>query len=492
MVALDHRSSEPLQLQLYRAVRQAVLKGALAPGTRLPSTRQLRADLNVSRNTIQAAFDQLIAEGYLTGKQGSGTYVNATLPEHYMRVYKPAQPRLHIVKRPDMPVPLESIPSDITVGEKPKALRACLPSVEEFPLAVWERTRSRALKQEGARLLGYGLSNGYTPLREAIATYLRDGRGVRCEANQVVIVAGSQHGLDLSCSLLVNPGDPVWIEDPGYLGARFCFQRSGAFLIPVPVDREGLNIDLAPAGARPKLIYVTPSHQFPTSVTMSLSRRLQLLDYARAHNAWILEDDYDSEFRYHGRPLASLQGLDSSGRVIYIGTFSKAMFPALRLGYLVLPPMLVEAFAKARSLADCHSPLIEQAAAAAFLSEGHLQRHVRKMRNMYWERFQELREQVKRHLDGLISVEDNGSGLHTVGWLPGTYNDESAAAACDQAGVVTASLSHYALRPLERKGLVLGFAPYSPARIRWAVRQIASAFGETRSGPNSKVAPSQQ
>ncbi|MEX0749989.1 MAG: PLP-dependent aminotransferase family protein, partial [Dehalococcoidia bacterium] len=349
-VRLDPGSPEPMYRQLYDAVRKAVLDRTLAPGTRLPATRELARDLGVARNTVMLAFDQLIAEGYVEGRVGAGTYVTDALPDELLSARTPSRsPRRPAAGRAlsERGRMLSRTRVTLNPPDQPerRAFRMGMPDFAAFPFREWARITSRLWRDPPHELLFYGDPAGYAPLRAQIAAYVGAARAVQCDVSQVMVVAGSQHALELAARLLVDPGDAVWIEDPGYLGARAALQSSGARLVPVPVDDEGIDVE---AGMRrcadARVAYVTPSHQFPLSVTMSLGRRLALLDWAARANAWILEDDFDSEYRYAGRPLASLQGLDGYARVIYIGTFSKVMFPSLRIGYMVVPPDLVDAF----------------------------------------------------------------------------------------------------------------------------------------------------
>jgi GntR family transcriptional regulator/MocR family aminotransferase len=304
---------------------------------------------------------------------------------------------------------------------------------------------------------------------------LRDARAVHCDAQQVLIVSGSQQALDLAARLLLDEGDAVWMEDPCYLGARGALAGAGAHLMPVPVDAEGLDVAAGVARApHARLAYVTPSHQYPLGVTMSLARRLALLDWAARARAWVLEDDYDSEFRYAGRPLASLQGLDRAARVCYIGTFSKVMFPALRLGYLVVPPGMVDAFATARALVDRHAPTVEQAALADFMSEGHFVRHIRRMRTLYAERQAVLVEAAHSWLAGAVAVAPAEAGMHLVGWLPEGMSDTTVAARAAARGLEVPALSRYASAGLLRGGVLLGYTALDASQIRAGVQRLAA------------------
>jgi GntR family transcriptional regulator/MocR family aminotransferase len=481
-VVIDRDAALPLHRQLYEALRAAVLTGQLRPGSRLPATRALAAELGVSRNTVLAAYEQLLAEGYVEGQVGSGTYVARALPEAALHL----QARRRAVARPAARAPrlsrrgmlLAATPVTLVrAAGPPRPFRSGVPALDAFPRGVWMRLLARYWRRPPRELLGYGDPAGYRPLRVAIAAYLRVARGVRCEPEQVVIVAGSQQGLAIVARVLLDEGDVVWLEDPGYLGARGALRAAGARLVPVPVDDEGLAIAAgATRGPAPRLIYVTPSHQYPLGVTMSLARRLALLEWAGRVGAWVLEDDYDSEYRYGGRPLAALQGLDGDGRVIYLGTFSKVLCPGLRLGYLVAPPDLVDAFVAARALADRHSPGIEQAALADFIAEGHFARHLRRMRALYAARQAALVDAARRELAGLLTVPEAHAGMHVVGWLPDGVDDVAAADRAAAHGVETVPLSAYALgRPVHR-GLLLGYAAVDEAAIRAGVERLARAL----------------
>jgi GntR family transcriptional regulator/MocR family aminotransferase len=481
-ISLDHRSPEALHRQLYAGLREAVLSGVLAPGTRLSSTRAMAEELGVSRNTVMAAFSQLLAEGYLQGKVGSGTYVTRTLPDAVLRARPDAQkPRTPSGRRRGVSGRGSKIVAarvSVPRTGPPRAFRVGIPAVDEFPLELWSRLVARRWRDATPDLMGYGDPAGYRPLREAITKHLGVSRGVRCSTEQVVIISGSQQGLDLVSRVLLDPGDAVWVEDPGYMGARGSFAGAGAEVVSVPVDAEGLDVAAGIARAkRAALVYVTPSHQFPLGVTMSLSRRLALLEWARESGAWVLEDDYDSEYRYAGRPLAALQGLDADARVIYMGTFSKVMLPSLRLGYLVLPPDLVEPFVRARAVADRHSPSVDQAALADFMAEGHFDRHIRRMRMLYADRQAALIDAVTRRLGEALRLEPHPAGLHLVGMLPKASDDVALAARAAEHSVEAQALSVYYHREEPQPGFVLGYAVVPPRSIRAAVGRLAEALG---------------
>jgi GntR family transcriptional regulator/MocR family aminotransferase len=479
---LDLAAAEPLYQQLYAEIRAAILAGRIAPGTRLPSTRSLAASLEVARATVVSAFEQLMAEGYLEGRSGSGTFVARDLPDDLLHAGAPA-----VATRPAGAVPpglsrRGQALAAARVGASPlgqgppRPFQYGAPDAAGLPLELWSRLAARHYRSPSPELLTYGDPAGYRPLREAVAAYLAAARGVRCTPEQVVIVSGSQQGLDLAARLLLDPGEQAWVEDPGYLGARGALEAAGAALVPVPIDAEGLDVA---AGARlapqARLAYVTPSHQFPLGATMSLPRRLALLAWARAAGAWVLEDDYDSEYRYAGRPLAALQGLDDAGRVIYIGTFSKVLFPSLRLGYLVAPPALAGAFAAARALADRHPPGVLQAVLADFIAEGHFVRHIRRARERYAER-QEALVHALAPLADRLETTPAAAGMHLVGMLPPGADDRAVAEAASRHGVYTTPISAYALRPLPRGGLLLGYSAFTPPQLREAAARLGRAL----------------
>lgn len=481
-LSLDPSSTTPLHLQLYSQLREAIVAGRQGTGMRLPSSRVLAAELRVSRNTVLNALDQLLAEGYLEGRRGSGTYITGGLPDDLLwiravhkksvrstrsgRVLSDRGRRLAVVGT--LFPPVARIP-----------FRHGLPAIDEFPTALWARLASKRWRRLPCDCLGYGDAAGYRPLREAIAAYLGSARAVRCEAEQVIVVSGSQQALHLVSQVLLDPEEDAWIEDPGYLGARAALLAAGAHLVPVPVDGEGLIVSRGIEQSRKaRLVYVTPSNQYPTSTTMSLSRRLELLEWAGRSGAWIVEDDYDSEYRFASRPLASLQGLDQCGRVIYVGTFSKLLAPALRLGYIVAPPLLVEAFMAASALISRHPPSMEQVVLADFIGEGHLRRHVRRMRTLYQERQAYLVGMVRHELTGILEVHPPDAGTHLIGWLPIGLSDRSVAQAAACQGVETKPFSNYCFRRCRRGGLILGYGAYARREMLEGVQKLATALGK--------------
>jgi len=487
-VDLDHRSSIPLARQLYERLRQAILSGQLAPGARLPSTRGLADQLGVARNTVLGAYEQLAAEGYLESVVGRGTTVARVAPD--LLLTTPAS-----VARAR---PRREHPPETTLTERNRALtqlsgairpwlaagqgampafRVGVPALDEFPLRLWARLVARNARRLLPDALTYQSPAGYPPLREAIAAYLGVARGVRCSAEQVLITAGAQGALDLAARVLLEPGEAAWIENPGYFGARGALLAAGARLVPVPVDREGLNVAAGIARApQARLAIVTPSRQSPLGVTMSVARRLALLEWAKQASAWIVEDDYDSEYRFVGRPLEALQALDDANRVLYVGTFSKVLFPALRLGYLVVPSELVALFIAARRFIDTHAPFLEQAVVTDFMTEGHFLQHIRRMRALYAGRRAALVAAAKRELGEQLEFQAPAAGLHLVGWLPPGLDDMAVSRQAEQHGVEAIPVSRFALEPLPRGGLMLGFAPIPEREIIAGVQRLALAL----------------
>lgn len=480
---LDKQHSLPLFRQLYAGLRAAILSGQLEGGTRLPPTRVLAQELHLSRNTVVNAFEQLIAEGYLEGKIGAGTYVAHVLPEELLQVKTQASPANSPPQKMERAISRWGATLDraevkaTRYAETVRAFQPGIPALDQFPYALWSKLAAHRWRAPEVHLLGYGDAQGYPPLRETIASYLKATRGMKCEPEQVIITTGTQQALNLASRVIVNPEDTICIEDPGYLGARVALAGTGAKLIPITIDQDGLDVEALKAREEcVRLVYVTPSHQYPVGVTMSLARRLALLEWAARAGTWILEDDYDSEYRYAGRPLAALQGLDQSGCVLYMGTFSKVILPALRLGYLVVPPSLVETFTRGRAALDRQAPTIEQIILTDFISEGHFARHLRRMKGIYMERQATLVEAARHELAGLLDIQPATAGLHVMGWLPPGSDDLRAFHLAQARGVDSLPLSAYAIAPQPRGGLVLGYACASPQAIRAAVEQLALAL----------------
>jgi GntR family transcriptional regulator/MocR family aminotransferase len=484
----DEGGKVPLSHQVYAAFRQAILDGRLGAGDRLPASRVMAVDLGVSRNTALAAIDQLVSEGYLETRRGSGCYVAQHLPD--ARPAPVAQRRVHppmtgaMSRRGQRLVATPPSVSPPTESERPARWFPCflpgMPDCSDFPFALWARLLARAWRQPSAALVLGGDPAGHRDLRQAIAGYLRQARGVLCDAEQVLVLSGIRQAVDLTCRLLLDPGDAVWLENPCYPGLRAAIAASAAKLVHVPVDDDGVVVDRAlTLASKARLACVAPSHQFPLGAVLSLQRRLQLLAWAREARAWILEDDYDSEFRYEGRPLATLQSLDED-RVIYVGSLSKVMFPSLRVAYLVAPRALVHAFRSARAAIDEHPPMTPQPALAAFFSEGHLAAHVRRQRKRYAERQRRLLALAAAHLGGKLAIAPDPAGLHLLATPVGAAarrTDGELSRALAAAGIIAPPLGNYYVgQHRRRSGLLLGYAAVGEAIMEPAVKRMAEVL----------------
>ena len=475
----------PLARRVYASLRRSIHEGVLGAGERLPSSRRLASDLGVSRTTVLAAYDQLLAEGYASSRRGSGTYVADELPERALRARRAGAPGPSGVAAGPVSAyagrlaELDLTPPSGAFPDVPFDFSYGAPAVHEFPQEVWLRLFHRGMRSASRGVFLYGAPEGDEVLRAEIASYLARARAVRCRPEQVLIVNGSQQALDLAARLLLDPGDAAVLENPHYQGARHALSAAGAKLVAVPVDESGLDPSrFPPEATEARLAYVTPSHQFPTGVIMSLARRLALLEWAEARGAYVIEDDYDSEYRYEGRPIEALQGLDRAGRVLYVGTFSKVLYPALRIGYLVLPEPLVARFTKAKWLTDRHTPTLEQRALAQFISAGHFERHLRRSRTRNAARRVALLEALDRELAGRVRVQGENAGIHLVAWLrePLSVPFDDALARAREAGVGVQSVAPYYLGDPPGNGLLLGFSHLNPAQIAEGVRRLAQAL----------------
>ncbi|MDU9411473.1 PLP-dependent aminotransferase family protein [Pseudomonas sp. zfem005] len=473
-IRLDARQG--LARQLYEGLRERILDGRLQSGTRLPASRDLAALLGISRNTVTRAFDQLYAEGYVEGRIGDGTYVaelsTASRPAPAVQAKAATSEALQRLQAHHLSRPL--------IGP-PRAFRVGVPAFDLFPFETWARLSARFWRKPSPARLGYGDPAGDWQLRELIAAYLRNGRGLHCDPAQVIVTCGAQQAISLCAQLLVEPGDRVAIENPGYRAAGHAFSVAGAQLAGIPVDADGLDTAALERAGDCRLTYVTPSHQYPTGVTLSLARRLELLDWAERHDGWIVEDDYDGEYRYSGTPLAPLAALDRQGRVLYVGTFCKIAFPALRLGYLVLPPALVEPFARRRALDMRHSEIGTQAVMAEFIAAGHFQRHIRRMRAAARSRRDALLAGWPVDIPGCAPMPAVEAGLHLCVRVDSLARERELIAAAEQAGVELNGLSSYWLPGEEppvdnRAGLVLGFAAVPEAEIAKALAALRKAW----------------
>lgn len=491
-ITLDHHAALPLHRQLYEELRGAILSQRLKPGERVPSTRLLARSLKLSRATVTQSYEQLISEGYLQAVVGSGTNVCAELPDELLRTSPVKTAAAPLAKR-ENPAAIklsqygvslnDSVPLEPPEPDLPLNFKSGRPALEEFPMLQWRRLLLRHCREDHVDLLDYSTNlHGLPELREAIAAYLRKSRAVRCSPGQIIIVNGSQQAIDLITKLLIDRGDAVAVENPGYLGARRAFLAQGAKLLPVPVDENGILTERLPdcleasTANKARLIYVTPSHQFPTGGVLPLARRLELLHWAEGFGTVIVEDDYDSEFRYGSRPIPALQGLAEGANVIYIGTFSKVLFPALRIGYVVVPEPLAHVFARARWIADRQTPTLEQLALTDFINEGHLERHLRRMRTLYDKRRQTLVRALKQHFGDRVEILGENAGMHLMARLQTPFDDQEVVRRAAAAGVGLVSARLYYLSEAPADEFVLGYSGLSERRIQEGVRRLAKAM----------------
>lgn len=477
---LDPASPTPMFRQLYEAIKRTILSGRIGPGMQLPPTRELSQLFGVSRQTILNAYAQLMAEGYLSGTVGKGTFISASLPISGKIPPPTAKPQLlrPLSPRGERFVGPQAFLNFHESGA-PRAFRTGMPGLDVFPFRIWARLEARRWRRPPHEL-GYGDPAGYLPLREALAAYLRASRGVHCAAEQIIITSGSQQALYLIATMLLAPGDSAWMEEPGYRGISASLRAAEAQVCPIPVDDEGMCVTQAAASyPEARLAYVTPSHQHPLGVTMSLQRRLELLSWAAKNKAWVVEDDYDSEYRYTGPPLASLQSLDKAGCVIYVGTLSKVLFPGLRLGYIVAPPALAEAFAQGKAIIDRHAAIVPQVVLADFITEGHFSRHIKRTREVYAERRAALLDAIQAQLDDHLEAGPADAGLHLSATFRRKRDDQAVVRAALQKGIEIRALSqfYHAQQPgliahRRASGLLLGFAAVPVADIRRGVTAL--------------------
>jgi len=480
-VAMDMASDAPMYQQLSDWFRRAISSGQLRPGQRVPSTRSLANELGISRIPVLGAYEQLQSEGFLETFTGAGTCVARAIPSDMtLERAKKAAPVLASSpqgsRRTSRRAAQLRSPEQTWLANM-GAFRVGLPALDAFPFALWSKLVSRHARHLSIDAMGYGDPMGYLPLREAIAEYLGVSRAVRCDASQIIITTGSQQALQICAHVLLDPGERVWMEDPGYPGAHQALRTAGAELVPVPVDGEGIDVEHgARVGADARVVYISPSHQFPLGMAMSASRRMQLLRWAARNDAWVIEDDYDSEYRFGSRPLSSLQGTDTQARVIYVGTFSKVMFPALRLGYVVVPKDLVEDFYAGRDAIDTFSSTLYQSAMTEFIREGHFARHIRSMRTLYMQRRVAVHEAIQRYIGERLEVIGTEAGMQLAGLLPRGVDDVAVSRKAAAVGVSVRPLSPCYLVPPARGGLILGYGGASLEEIDEGVRRLAGCF----------------
>lgn len=480
-LALDPSSAEPLHRQIGEQMRRAILDGRLKPGTRLPSSRLMAQDLDCARGTVVLAFDQLVAEGYVVSQAGSAMSVAADLPDEMLTVPRPGTPpQGKTVARPAVARRARALLAERSPpvpAAPPLAFPTGQPDREAFPFALWAKLLEREWRRPGVEAASAVHPFGHTGLREAIAAYLGVARGFTCDPGAVVVTTGIRHGLALFAEVVLDAGDTAWIEEPGFVGVREALATSGVRAVPVAIDGSGFSPETALAQApEARLAVVAPAHHFPLGTVLSLQRRLELLSWAERTKGWIAEDDFDGEYRYSGRPLAPLRALDRAGRVAYFSSFSKLLFPALRLSFLVLPASLVEATERIMDRVSVRAPLLGQGALARFIAEGHLASHLRRTRQLYAGRRAALLQAAARHLDGLLAIEPDPGGMHViavpVGRATHSFDDVAVTAAAAAAGLIVQPLSVCYAGRARRHGLILGYAGTPETEIEHAVRAL--------------------
>jgi len=460
LLRLADGASEPMNKRLYRGIREAILDGSIAADSRLPATRDLAAELGIARNTVVHVYSQLLAEGYTRSRQGNGTFVNASVPDSYLASGRRARQAHEAASRPSLSPRGAAIVDGVSASPYQwGAFMPGVPDLTEFPHKKFGRIFSALWRNPAPDLLTYSYGGGLPALREALAQHLALTRSIDCDPEQIIITEGSHQAIDLATRILGEAGETAWVEDPGYWGARTILQANGLRTVHLPVDEEGMRLPDT-VGTPPRFIFVTPSHQYPLGPVMSLARRRQLLAVARQCGSWIIEDDYDSEFRFSGRPIASLLGLESDAPVIYMGTFSKTLYPGLRVGYLVLPKPLTAAFQAAHAELYREGHLMTHAALATFISEGHYAAHIRRMRMLYGRRRAMLVNLIERRLGpDWLHRDASMAGLHLVLTLPPDMDDLRVVEVARSKGVLTRALSRYYVNDEGRRpGLLLGYA----------------------------------
>lgn len=476
-LTLDTRpENQSLTNWLYGQLRSAIIEGRLRPETRLPSSRDFAKQYALSRGTVVSVFERLQSEGYVSSKVGAGTLVNRLGPIRPVPRSNGTPAYITLAASAIVrPKPWRGLVA--AGGVRPFSMRGS--ATDQFPTDLWRRLTTARARKLQSWLRADDDGRGYRPLRETIADYLAASRGVRCEPDQIIIVSGVQQGLDLLSRFLLKRGESLWMEDPGYFGATIAFGNTGVQIIPVPVDEQGLScaagLELCPHA---RGVFVTPAHQFPLGMTMSIGRRLALLDWAFRTGAFVIEDDYDSEYRFEGNPIAAMQSLDRNSSVVFMGSFNKLLFPSLRIGYIVLPPSLVDAFLAFRYRTDFHNLSADQAVLCDFIADGHLARHLRRMRELYATRLAALIYEAKRHLRGLLRVSEIRAGLYTAAFLENGMTSAEAETAAAAHNIEAVALDRYTLNSADPKGVLLGFAAFDEKTIRASLLKLAAALGE--------------
>lgn len=480
-IAVDRHSPTPLFRQLENRLRESIWQGQLTPGERLPSTRKLAKQLQLGRNTVINAYEQLTVEGLLITEQGAGTRVTFAVhpPTKPLKKNKPQQSkksdkfilasRYTQYSNTDVQTPKTELTASPFIANTP--------DIKAFPQKIWTRLASRRLRNTPSDWMRQQTPHGYFPLREAISSYLGADRGITAEAEQILVTSGTQQSLDLLAKLLIDPGDYVVFEEPGYTHAMLAFEMAGATIISIPVDEQGLDVkQLNKIKQKIKLIYVTPTCHFPLGMALSQARRNALLEWAEQNNSLILEDDYNGEYRYSGRPIATLYEQSESHRVIYLGSFSKLLFPSLRLGFMLVPDQLIQPLARLRWLLDRHSPPLEQIVLTDFINEGYLASHLRKMRILYSKRQQALLNAAKEHLPGILDIPALDCGLHLIGWLDTTVKEKDLLLAARLANIELTPVSLFCRLPVKHRSVVLGYAAYSEDQLIGSVKALKQAY----------------
>jgi GntR family transcriptional regulator / MocR family aminotransferase len=482
-VAVERDGATPIFRQVYLQMRGAILGRRLAPGAKLPSTRALAAELGIARSSVIAAYEQLLAEGYLSGRVGSGTYISADLPEPVERQRAGRKPSAGAAPTLSSQARAFAALAAFAVEDEDRPFTNARVLIDTRTIEVWRKLSQELFRGFDPIHRGYADARGLIALRRGICDYLGAARGVRAAAEQIIITSGTQHAIDIATRVLLSPGDEVWVEDPGYPMTRRALAAFGIALRPVAVDAQGLNVRAGlRAAPKARAAFITPSHQYPLGIMLAMNRRLELLAWARENGGWIVEDDYHSEYRYAGRPLAALQGLDEAERVIYVGTFNKVLFPGLRLGYIVVPPALVPSFAGARFLLDRQAPTLPQILVAEFMRQGYFAAHIRRMRLLYRDQRDLVVGELQRRLGARISVTAPEQGMHLVAYLGDGLSDVALEAALRERGVVVRALSRMYLKAPPRQGFLLGFTGFPRQVIAPALARLARVVAAAKRG----------
>ena len=477
---IDRRCGVPIYRQIEDFLRKMILGGALPPSQKLPSTRELALELGVSRITIKSVYEQLISEGYVQGKTGAGTFVSKGLDSE-----TPVVPSFEITEKEYLDGNFSQTAEHISLSQASARygsimpFRPGVPALDKFPIKKWSKYISRATTKSDVANLSYGGLLGSKKLRASIAHHLADSRGMRVDPKQILITSGAQQAFVLISYVLMNKNDTIWYENPGHIAGRDVMKIAGGHVSPVPIDNEGLNLPYAILNfPKPKLIFTTPSHQQPLGITMSLTRRLALLKYASKNASWVIEDDYDSEFRYRGRPLPALAALDKVGRVLYVGTFSKSLFPSVRIGYVVLPEMLMDAFAKTRNILGQTSSAITEEALSNFMDDGAFAEHIRKMRRLYRDRRDILIKALRDYCCNILVPQQTDAGMHIIADLKNGMTDRLAHSKLLNSGIDSLPLSIYYDGPIERQALVLGFSGIQKSLIPTLANEMSRVLSD--------------